>query len=297
MYRQDTLLTLYRYIPVPLPINKHFLYFQPEHLYVASNTDKSLMRTLTSESFKACNKIHGVYYCNEGNSFMKQPLNCLSSLFERHEHDIVAQCPIQLTDPHDMAIQISFDHAIVYHEKANEMALSCALATPVLSTYTFRGLQRFKIPPSCQLESANLLIHGMEQFYTGPTKIESFVPDFSSIPQYVTFEAHLNLTKAPLDVIKDQKSLHIQDINKLFEDEKLKYTWGLSLAGLIFVIIGFCLFCLCCYCCRKCWSGEMMPSLSRRPPPEQALEMVPMRSTRRPRSTRAARRINLFYDE
>ena len=314
MFRQDSLLNVYRYLPLPMEIQGHFIYFQPSNMYIAANQEKTLFRTFSEVAFQNCKVLNDLRYCYTGNSFMKQPLDCLSSLFELHEHDVIEQCPIRVERPKDIAVQLSYSSAIVYHAAQQEIALSCKMATPVLSTISFKGFKKFDIPPSCRLESATLLIDGTEELWTNPAVVHSFTPDLDHVPKFKTFLAHMNQSSNPLGTIKSQKALRIDDINALFEHDKLMYTYGLTIAGVFGIFISCCLFCCICYCCRKWCPNDCCSTLTRTRrrssrrgrsvSPPRSRGDIPMREMQRTSSIRSirplrnpARKMNMLYRE
>ena len=67
MYRESHVLTLKRYIPVPIysPGLERFIQINPEQVYLAQIPDNTLKRTMDEQDLNTCLNIGHAYFCED----------------------------------------------------------------------------------------------------------------------------------------------------------------------------------------------------------------------------------------
>ena len=85
LYREAHILSLYRYVPTPIPLpTEHGLIFMeldPKRIYLARSRDGTLTRSLTLAELDDCLSIGHAYFCDDQALGKPKKSNCLNNLF------------------------------------------------------------------------------------------------------------------------------------------------------------------------------------------------------------------------
>ncbi len=296
-YKEDSLMDLYEFIPMPLTLNNQFVYIHPTQTYLAINPIKTLFRTMTEDDLGMCSEMHQIVYCKDRSFFSKNAHDsCLHSLFLKNEADIISQCPVSVSPPKEFLLQLSHDRVIIFHPKKQQVTLTCKMASPPQVSYTFKGFQQFFLFPGCRLETPNYVVEGTTNLFSRPNTIHLQTPDIFSAPNFKALASRFNDT-SDLSLIHSQKALRIDDIEELFKNEATAWTWGIGLMGSLGFLLTCCIVCCCYYkVIRPCRRRPARRAQDNRREEHELRELPRRELPRTPEQFRnPGRRTNLFY--
>lgn len=96
LYHESHILTLYRFIPTPMPVLQEpqlmFIEVKPIEVYLARNNDGTLTRSLTNEELNDCLSLGHAYFCDSNALEKNNKPNCLNHLFNGLDHKSIKLC-------------------------------------------------------------------------------------------------------------------------------------------------------------------------------------------------------------
>ena len=287
IYKPDSLMTIFKFHPLPLKIHDHLMTFDPSVTYLAVSKNNSVYRPLTNVDLANCRTIHHLKFCKDGNFFYKSGHNsCIRSLYQGHEQDILNYCPVKFGPETNAMIRLNNEKVVIYHKEVENIQISCSMGNPASDSISFQGFKQFTIFPGCRLQSQHFVLDGVTNTYSIPQDIHVQLPDFNRLEDFKSLQSHLNISLDELNSITSQQSLHINDIDALFKKYEQSNVITLTLLGAIFGTIGILLSCFCFFkCCLPCYrnlrdtfQSPPVPPRSR-PPEPGAEENIEMQST------------------
>ena len=122
LYREQGLMSLYEYLPIPYQISPdHLLEIVPDQRMIAVDNRNSKYRQMSALDLTSCTKVKHLYYCKTGNTFYRNSeKTCLFSLYTRNMVDIEEHCPVKIEVNADKLIQMSNKELIIYHHKKQQ---------------------------------------------------------------------------------------------------------------------------------------------------------------------------------
>lgn len=304
IYKPDSVMTIFKYHPLPMKIHNHMMTFDPDVTYIAVSKNNSLYRPLSDIDLSNCKSLHHLKFCKDNNFFYKSQQNsCIRSLYQAQEQNIIDYCPVKFGPETNTMVRLNNEKVVIYHKEVESVQITCTMGNPSTDSISFQGFKRFTLFPGCRLQSQHFVLDGVTNMYAVPQDIHVQLPDFQRLSDFRNLQSHVNISLSELNSITSQQSLHIKDIDALFKKYEQSNVFTLTMIGAIAGTIGIILTCVCFFkCCLPCYrscrdSFQSPPPLPRRQQgndPEENIEMRPSSHWRKAPSRPSPRR-NLLY--
>ena len=249
-YRDDTLMTLYEYIPMPIPVTSEGPYVKilPEFHILATSDDGKEFRSMSTTNLKLCERFRDIFYCNTQNFYDKRTQsNCLYALWRQNEQHIADSCPIRKHQVEDQLQQIDAETFLVYQHEYGLASRSCPDQKP--ENQKFMGLKMVKVPPGCRVTTTSFIFDGSFNIYSDSQSI-SFRT--FNVTRMIPPEMGENLKSMILqnfDLIDSVKGLKIRDLASEYAKYNTVENIKIGLAAVLGVV-GVAVFIICVLRCR-----------------------------------------------
>jgi len=173
-YRRDTIMQVYRFIPIPFELpdyegDEHFTMSRPARNILAVSDDEADFKILSDAKWASCKAFLGIFYCEGENLYRKgSSANCLMAVYKKDVHDIHQHCRFALSPTKNFALEISSNSVIIFHDKMNEIRLDCFHPRRTEKS-SFKGLRKITIPPACRLNGNHFMFDSAVEVYLKPS--------------------------------------------------------------------------------------------------------------------------------
>ena len=164
LYREAHILTLYRYVPIPILLpssqNPTFIELKPSKTYLARSRDGTLTRTLSLAELEDCLSMGHAYFCDDQALEKPKQHNCLNNLFSGINKDTFNLCDSHLL-PYASALTRINITTYLLTESSPTIANSECLSTKSPRTSTIPipiGTHYLNIDPNCTTSTEKWVI-------------------------------------------------------------------------------------------------------------------------------------------
>lgn len=274
-YQDDSLLDLYRLVPMPLVIptdnlvhssidpDVPFFYPEPEPTILAVSPSHNLFRAMKEDEFALCRQIGNVHYCQNNNYYDRRlRRSCLVSMFLNEGETMVKTCKFNAKEHQDFLLQTSSNEFVLYQIEPSSVELRCAPRN--YSSSAFRGIRRIIVNPGCRATSKNFIFDGAISIYMDPDQIVTHFSDLEPHLLKVLPPSHeiADLIKT-LDAAGDRSAMTFEQLtSKYWTHKRSRF---ISISVLVLLIIA----CLLVWACalylicpalgnRFAWCGKAL---------------------------------------
>jgi hypothetical protein len=160
IYRQDTILQLYKYVETPILFagenyTRHFFLARPHgrERYLAINRQNDIFKELSDDEFRQCQRIDTLWFCNKDNILQRHPgTSCLTTIFKGKDPEHV--CEIEIRSHSDFLAQTSDNNFRLFQPYPGAIEINCqgSHGRGTMSR-KYQGLIDITIPPGCEGKS------------------------------------------------------------------------------------------------------------------------------------------------
>ena len=283
-YRPDSVLTMYKYLRTPLPLQKYNKLLVPEveHDYIVIDDTNSLVRTFSQDVFSSCLKLNKKFYCKDLNYYYSShSKDCLPSLFRQDNEAALASCKFSITDSKQELFQISPNKFYLPGINSTTLTKRCPFSNPVEETQIFNSYTEISVPAGCRVTGKDYTIDGTRDIYFEPRVVHYKYLELANAwveKQIPHFIHHVH--RKMIHDIGSSKGVHIKDIASQLEHENLEYQVKLY-GGIITLILVVITILSLCYCfCRGCPDICLPPRYKNIPNDEVELREIPKTQNR-----------------
>jgi hypothetical protein len=160
MYKDSHILSLYKYFPLPLPMNHSlFITLHPNKQYLARNRDGTLTRILNEEQLDDCLSIGHAYFCDDHALEKPKRPSCLVQLFKGLENGMVTDCESQLHSWVSIIERINRTSYAIAESTPFTVTVECLTKGAVTQTHRFQpGTYVMHVDTNCTTTSDNWVI-------------------------------------------------------------------------------------------------------------------------------------------
>jgi hypothetical protein len=184
-FRDEGILTLLRYIPVPLPLSEgKTIIVKPQHTFLAVDNSGSLIQTMSSDDFGLCRKINDLITCPNQNWYDKRfEDSCIISLYHSNIQGIRRNCRLELDQEEDFVAQLNSTTFLLHLINKEKIERVCRI-------YKSRGSSSFKvtqgtsiiqISPGCKVITKSFMFEASEDTFSNPVDINFRIIDLKKI--------------------------------------------------------------------------------------------------------------------
>lgn len=271
-YRDDAMLTLYEYLPVPMPLSEdHFLSVRPEQSMLAISRNHQEYRTFSAFDLTMCKTFGKSYHCVNTNSKSRKGVpNCLFSLFDRDRTGVMDNCKFAIETRKDHVLQLAHDKMLLYHHTLQTAQLTCISATPLQRSVAFKGFRLIHLKAGCRVITPSFVMEGTTNIFMTPNTLALDKDlDLMSSVHVDILKDHLDSILTSLSQVGSKDGLKIHDMNKIFAAEKsgfhLKIGFFMSLIVIAIVVVLACCAwkCGCCSKSKRTQIKLQLPNMDR----------------------------------
>jgi len=164
MYHESHILTLYRFIPTPMPVLEEpqlmFVEIKPSEIYLARNRDGTLTRSLTTEELNSCLSLGHAYFCDNNALEKTNKPNCLNHLFNGLDQKSIQLCDGHLHPQISQIIRINQTTYLLAESEYTTITSEC-LYRKTLKSFTQKlhpGTFLITVDTNCTTTSDNWVI-------------------------------------------------------------------------------------------------------------------------------------------
>ncbi len=280
LYRESHVLTLYRFIPspVPLPWDKNlFFEINPDKNYLAQNRDGTLTRTLSPLELQDCLSMGLTYFCDDNALEKKNYLSCLNSLFNGISDLAIHTCDAHLTSAAISIIRLNRTTYLMAEPKPLRVTTECTLRgqTAAETLDVPAGAHFLTVNPECTTTSEHWVIspsNTLEDVFISSVQLPTHLDPTAFFSDINT--DHLQLIMDSLRTVG--RPIPIGQVRGLatfsnaMQRKNQEYFWAKTLLvpfTSTFFLIGLCIVFFIIY--RKCSSRPQ-------PQPIQSIQLQPL---------------------
>ena len=255
-YRQDAIMDLYEYVPVPITVRNTSAYAIPVPTgnLLAVDATGGLFRTLKTTDLHRCKRVMQMSYCPDENLYDKRVEdNCMFGLYRSDIRQVSKTCDLQFQPNKDYVVQIDDHTLIMYQAVKSSVERRCG---PVIKQEMFQGIRKIRVPPGCRVTSNSFVFDGAQNIFGSPTEILHREVDITHLFPADPFDQHELSSDAfwhNIEKIGTTTGLKIRDVITEFKAKQATYALTITFFGLIFgalALVG-CLYCLRARVCLK----------------------------------------------
>jgi hypothetical protein len=247
-YNPDSLLSLYQYEELPIPIarNMSVLPILDDHTILAINSREDKFMTLSDKDLHDCEKRLQLLYCPKSNYYDRRTsTSCLFSLYKNQIDNIKDNCEFTPVIKDDKLIQLSPQQYVLFQPKPQILQKSCIFDSP-RDKHSFAqltsGLVRVTVEPGCTAKTPSFLFEGSFTFFGDVIKIDTnFISDLSFVTDadYDALEAYFQETynDIPMNLINSKKGLSVKDITVWYKTHQRFNSIKVGLMAIITFVI------------------------------------------------------------
>ena len=269
-YREDSILTLFEYVPLPLPYGAvKFILPHPEAHILAINKENSLFRTLTRDQLNMCNRLLDLYWCKHQNMFDRRvESSCLTALFLNNITGVRRNCRITLQPQKDYMVQLNSSDFLLFQSDQRQVEKQCEQGQ-TRQTWRFRGVRLLTVEPGCRIISPAFIFEGGASIFGEAINIDERPIDLDKIfdtdelrrLKTITQEEYHSLSK-----VGQETGIHIEDLARGFQSSESAQIFNFGIISFL-LFIAVTVGCLCLArldCCNRLGVGLCL--LCRRAP-------------------------------
>jgi hypothetical protein len=246
-YREDGLLDLYEYIPVPIPLTQSkFVIPAPAAGLLAVSPGKLLFRTMSHSALHDCDRLLDLYFCHRQNLYDKRYTDdCMVALYNSDYAKVGERCPILVQPKEDFLVQLNSSHFVLYQPELGDVERRCG---GIIDRARLRGLYTVHVGAGCRVDSRSYIFDGALAIYSEGSELQQRVMNFSKVvPRELRDELEqLNEKElAELKLVGSTKGVYVRDLVKEFADRRRNFGYTVGLGSLI-AVVGLIVLCLCC---------------------------------------------------
>lgn len=177
-------LDLYRFANIPITIGQedkqlHVTLHKGEAQYIASDTDRSMFKTMTLADLQQCNVLGNFYMCDTQNVvYTNKALTsqkhftgrdqdfCLFALITYDNEMAVKYCDLSISHPRDTVVMVGPHKFASYYSEGHLGQMRCRDKPHQVQTVTFQGLQTIEIPPNCHVTTDTAKFEPSDNIYS-----------------------------------------------------------------------------------------------------------------------------------
>lgn len=258
MYKPDSLLDLFEYVPSPISIgDQHFMFPEPEDAYLAVNKENTLFRPFPTSDLTLCSSIGEIYYCKNSNWYLRRfQSSCLPNLYLFDTDRIVANCEFSFQEKEDYLVQLDHESFVLFQGQEGLVQLDCPESVPHTMEMSFKGAYRFHIQSGCRIKSSNFAMDGTTNLFLDPNQIKIRELNLlQQLPLKEIEEKFHNLHPKALKLVGSKEGLKIKDIVAEFKRQHMTTIFTLGvLPGIVMILV--CVLFFLCYCKGWCCFGR-----------------------------------------
>jgi len=249
-YRLNTLMRVYRFIPIPFEIpdhlgGEHFTMTRPARNILAVSDDEADYQILSDAEWAACSEFLGIKFCPDANLYRKgTSAICLMAVYKKDIKAIHDKCRFSISPTETFALNIDGHSVIIFHSTLSEIRLTC-LHPRRSEKAAFKGLRRVTIPPACRLQGNHFLFDASLDLYADPLYIN---PSFMNLSSLFAGPDNYELSDLQevyhlLAQVGSKEGLTIADVSARYQKihHQSLFNWGLgSFSGFLAIVLLTC---------------------------------------------------------
>jgi hypothetical protein len=251
--RTGGMLSLVQFLPMPWMVQSGpkkemgtYVMPSPGDSVLAIDDSKTVYKTMSLAALHDCTQTLGFFKCPQMSLADRRTQDsCLVGLYAADHEVVQRHCPLSLSPPADMLVQLNNSDFILFQPQSAYVEMRCP---GKVSSEKVKGLWRIRVESGCVATTPSYRFEGALNVFGSPFEVQMRVLELTDLLDEDMMSAITTMTADDLESLRlvgKAEGMTIRDLKKEFANQKFQMVYHFGLGSLLIVLIVF-VTCLCC---------------------------------------------------